>query len=211
MRIVITFVLLSLSIISQGQMTKDSLLRKMADEVCVELQDLDLKGKSRDKIEMELGMAMMPIVFKYEKDIDKTFGIQLKGEKDGQAIGKLLGVQLVKSCPTFLNFFLENPEVTQEIVNENDDSMDEELGILSKKGTLEKIVKGEFTYLQIKSLDGKTEKLWWLEHFEGADGLLKAPNDFLNKTYVFKYTEKEVYNSVLNDYIKVKILAGIGD
>jgi hypothetical protein len=211
MRIIITFVLLSLSIFSQGQMTKDSLLRKMADEVCVELQGLDLKGKSREKIEMELGMAMMPVVFNYEKEIDKTFGIKLKGEKDGQAIGKLLGVQLVKSCPTFLNFFLENPEVTKEIVNENDESMDEELGILSKKGTLEKIVKGEFTYLQVKSQDGKTEKFWWLEHFEGADGLLKSPNDFLNKTYVFKYTEKEVYNAVLNDYIKVKILIGIGD
>jgi hypothetical protein len=211
MRIIVTFILLSLSVISHGQMTKDSLLRKMADEVCVELQGLDLKGKSREKIEMELGMAMMPIVFKYEKEIDKTFGIKLKGEKDGQAIGKLLGVQLVKSCPSFLNFFLENPEVTQEIVNENDDSMDEELGIMSKKGTIEKIVKGEFTYLQIKGVDGKTEKLWWLEHFEGADDLLKSPNSFLNKTYEFKYTEKEIYNAVLNDYIKIKILSRIGE
>jgi hypothetical protein len=54
---------------------------------------------------------------------------------------------------------------------------------------------------------GRTEKLWWLEYFEGADGLVSKA--LLSKNVTVRYIEKEVYSAALKDYIIIKVIIGI--
>src|SRR5215468_10043422 len=76
-------------------------------------------------------------------------------------------------------------------------------------GTLRKIVGGDFSYLQVEDTKGKIEKLWWMEYFEISEILLTDPNGLLNKPITVKYTEREVFNSMVGDYVKIKIIRRI--
>ena len=53
------------------------------------------------------------------------------------------------------------------------------------------------------------EKLWWMEYFEGSGRLITNAGDMLNKDVKVKYTEKEIYNATLKEYIKIKVIAGL--
>jgi len=63
--------------------------------------------------------------------------------------------------------------------------------------------------LKVEDTKGKIEKLWWMEYFQGSKTLLTDPNSRLNKPITVKYTEREVFNSTLGDYVKIKIITGI--
>ena len=78
------------------------------------------------------------------------------------------------------------------------------------KGTLVKIVKGDFTCIHIRTPQGKVEKLWWMQYFEGANALMDGTN-LLNKYLVISYSEHEVYNAAQKDYVKIKVIKNMAD
>jgi hypothetical protein len=72
-----------------------------------------------------------------------------------------------------------------------------------------KIVGGDLTYLQVEDDKGKVEKLWWMEYFDGSNVLAADPQRRLNKPIKVKFVEKEIFNSTLKDYVKVKVITGV--
>jgi hypothetical protein len=81
----------------------------------------------------------------------------------------------------------------------------------SLSGTLVKIEGQPFTYLLIRTKTGKMEKLFWMDHFEGAEKLSTEGKNLLNKEIRVGYKEQEVYDQVNNDYRKIKVLTGFGN
>jgi hypothetical protein len=79
----------------------------------------------------------------------------------------------------------------------------------SISGKLVKVVSGDFTHLQIEDLKGKVERVWWLEYFDGSNKLMTDPQGQLNKLIKVNYVEREMFNSTLKDYVKIKVITGI--
>ncbi len=203
----ILFCCLALLVITasvNAQVSKDSLLKLMSKETCTEITNKDFSGKNMDELQMELGLAMMPVVLKYQEELQTVFGISGIEDQSGmEKMGMEIGLQLAKDCPAFLKMFVNNPGALKEIVGNNTDA-----AVMSISGTLLKVVTGDFTYIQIKDASGKTEKLWWMEYFEGSSKLTGAAT-MVNKQVKAKYIEKEIYNATLKEYIKIKVITGL--
>lgn len=186
-----------------AQMSKDSLIKVMSKETCEDISNKNFSGKSMDELQMELGLAMLPIISKYEAELKSVLEVSIDDQKGLENMGRLVGLQLAKDCPAFLKMFMSNPQAIKDaagMITENSSA--------SISGTLLKIVPGDFAYIQVKDGSGKTEKIWWMEYFEGSDKLTNSPQNYLNKAVKVNYIEKEMYNSTLKEYVKVKILTG---
>lgn len=177
----------------------------MARETCEEIGKKDLSNKTMEELQVELGFAMIPVVTKYQDELQTVLGVNLEDQQGLENMGRQIGMQLAKDCPAFLKIFANNPGVVKEI---NSRPGKETTGG-SVSGTLLKIVPGDFSYIQVKDAAGKIEKIWWMEYFEGSDKLTTNAQKYLNKPVKVNYTEKEVYNSILKEYVKVKIITGV--
>ncbi len=185
-----------------GQISKDSLVSLISSETCRTLEAKDFKNKTKDQLEMELGLAMMPQVANYSDEIKKYYGFDGEDMNKLEELGKDVGMKLAVQCPVFLKMFMDNPDALKEYAGSESEAR-------SISGTLIKVVKSDFSYLQVKDENGKMEKIWWMEYFEGSDKLMSDPNKLLNKPVKIKYIEKEMYNATLNEYIKVKVITAL--
>lgn len=186
---------------ASAQLSKDSLFKIIAKETCEEIAKKDLSGKNMDELQMELGLAMMPTILKYTEQL-KSFGFDLEDQQSMMEMGKEVGMKLATDCPSFLKVFANNPGVLKEAL-----AKDEPVSKTSTlSGTLIKIVPGDISYIQVRDASGKLQKIWWMEYFQGSDKLMNESAKYLNKTVKLGYTEKEIYNATLKDYVKVKVL-----
>ncbi len=188
-----------------AQVSKDSLLKVIVKETCTDITGKDFSGKSMEEIEMELGLAMMPIMVKYQEELQTAYGTGIEDQAGMEKMGMEVGLQLAKDCPAFLKMFAGNPAVIKDRAVRNNAAVE----MKTINGTLLKIVHGDFSYLQVKDPAGKIEKLWWMEYFEGSGRLITNAGDMLNKDVKVKYTEKEIYNATLKEYIKIKVITGL--
>jgi len=102
------------------------------------------------------------------------------------------------NCPIFLTIIAARPELI------NNTNLNPERSL---EGKLMQIQEGDFTSIQVKLSNGRTEKLWWMEFFEGADTL--GSKELVSKKVSVRYIEKEVYNAAIKDYIIIKVITGI--
>lgn len=187
-----------------AQASKDSLLKVIVKETCTDISGKDFSGKSMEEIEMELGLAMMPIMVKYQEELQAAYGTGIEDQAGMEKMGMEVGLQLAKDCPAFLKMFAGNPAVIKERAGKNTAAE-----LKTVNGKLLAIVHGDFSYLQVKDATGKIEKLWWMEYFEGSGRLITNAGEMLNKDVKVKYSEKEIYNATLKEYIKIKVIAGL--
>lgn len=177
---------------------RDSLLVQMARETCTEIKSKDFSKISAEDLEMELGMAMMPLFAKYSNEIRDVFNVDLANQSDVTAFGQEIGIRLVTECPEFIRIFANR---------KNGQTVESSAGTGTVTGKLQKVVDGEFTHILVKDQRGKIEKLWWFDYFEGAEFLRDKSN--LDKSFRVSYTEREVYSSMLKDYVKIRVITGM--
>lgn len=88
--------------------------------------------------------------------------------------------------------------------------LDDEEKIKSVEGKFVRLEQqGIFNQFIIKFNNGKEEKLWWFEFFEGADEFISKPDSFKNGKLFVKYRGTKVYDASLNDYRVIKIVTGL--
>ena len=174
----------------------------MANDVCAEVSHADISTKSADQIKTMIGLATIKVVAAHQAELMAS-GINMTDPIVGKAFGSRLAMQLVGQCPAFFMALARNPDLMQAV----NAASNSPAGTIS--GILRKIVGGDFSYLQVEDTKGKIEKLWWMEYFQGSKTLLTDPDSRLNKPITAKYIEREVFNSTLGDYVKIKIITGI--
>ena len=186
-----------------AQTSKDVVIKQVTKETCDELSKADFSNKSTNEFKLALGLALVKVVAAHQAEL-KTIGVSVSEPQSLEKIGNDVGVQLVTTCPSFLAALTENPNTVKELLD-NDRASTK--GSIS--GKLVKVVSGDFTHLQIEDLKGKVERVWWLEYFDGSNKLMTDPQGQLNKVIKVDYVEREMFNSTLKDYVKIKVITGI--
>jgi len=190
---------------SQAQAPKDSLMKLVTKEVCVELTSKTFTAKSMDELQMEVGLAFMPVLMRHKDALEKELGADLNNEEGMTKLGQDIGMRLVTECPAFLKI-MSSMDVKAMNKSSKVSAPDAEGSIT---GTLLKVVPGEISHLLVKDAKGKQVKIWWMDYFEGSDDMADNPQKVMNKKVTVEYAEKEVYSAALKQYVKIKVATSI--
>ncbi|MEP6674188.1 MAG: hypothetical protein ABJA78_03510 [Ferruginibacter sp.] len=204
--IIISVLFVSFAFITNAQTgtPKDSLMKQMSKEVCEEMSKGDTTApQSMDELQMKLSQAFAPLLSKYMDQL-QALNIDISSPEEMESLGREIGIRLVASCPMFYKFLSTNSGALKQFSKERSAPAKSTVN-----GVLLKIVPGDFSYLQVKTKANKIEKIWWMEYFEGSNVLTEKPASLLNKNVTITYVEKEIYNSTLKDYVKVKVAVAI--
>jgi hypothetical protein len=193
--------LFSLAAMSSRAQSDSALRKKISKDFCIEFSKVSGTIKKED-LEMELGMVILPLLSKYNDEIKSQWHLDPADKEDLEKIGYRIGQDAALDCATFRNFIKENMDAIGNTSEEENKSL---------SGILVKIEGQPFTYLLIRTKTGKMEKLFWMDHFEGAEKLSTEGKNLLNKEIRVGYKEQEVYDQVNNDYRKIKVLTGFGN
>jgi hypothetical protein len=197
---------------AKAQMSKDSLVKKLAQEVCIDLEKKDFSKIKKSQLEEELGLALLPAITKYENEIKEVYKVdEVMEAKTMETVGRDIGMKLVSVCPSFLKIFAkglaeDDEKDTATKVTEEEVAKVE---VKSVFGMLMSITQNQVAILQVKDRTGKITKIIWLEQFVGSDLLQANAAKFLNKPVTIKFTEREVYNATTKKYTKMKVAYAI--
>ena len=180
-----------------AQAAGEGLTKQITKEACVELSKLDFSKQTADELKVSLGLVLVKVMGQHEGDL-KSYGINTSDPKSLERLAMDVGMRLVTDCPAFYDALSKNPNTVRDL------ALSESAARVS--GKLLKIVGGEFTHLLVEDPSGKIEKLWWMEYFNGSNALLISPQSQLNRSFRFTYVEREIFNSTLKDYVKVKVI-----
>lgn len=184
---------------------KDSLLKTMCSEMCVELSKKVKSNKKVDNLETEIGLIMLPSISKHSKEIKEIYGTDPFEGNTMEIVGEDLGGKLAVDCPAFIELLANNSEATADLIS----GKKSEKTTGSLKGSFVKINNAELSFIEVKTDNGKVEKLYWMEYFEGSNDLINTPQKFANKSVAVKYVEREMYKPALKDYSKIKVITSI--
>jgi len=173
--------------------------QRMADDFCKELDKQNIP-ETWDESSMEkISLAMMPVATKYADEFKKEYGVELKTQKDFEEFGRIMGEEAGRSCPKFKKM-MENMMSTK---------VEEVKSTTSFDGTFAGLdTSGSFAFFKVKGADGREQKIWWFEHFNGAE-LLTNSQTLANKKVTVVYVEREVYEPKVKDYVKIKVASGL--
>lgn len=187
---------------SAQKMSKDSLLNLISDEVCVEMSKSTDKLK-KENIDQQLGLMLMPAILKHLDEIQAIYKIEDINEKNMYEVGKDVGMRLAVKCESFLKLVSNNLEEFQSFGTSKKKNTKSSSTV---SGNFVKLTTAEISYFEVKTISGKTEKLFWMGYFDGADDLSTSVTSLTNKKVRVEYEEKEVYKPSLKDYIKIKVV-----
>ena len=179
------------------------LTKKLARETCQEIKQVDFSQKTPDEMKLALGLPLVTVFGRHQDEI-RAAGYNLMDQKSSEKLGNDVGIQLAFECPDFMNTIMKNPKALTDLAQRGKDAP---TGVIS--GTLMNVAGGDFSYLQVADDKGKIEKLWWMEYFDGANLLATNSQNRLNKPIRVHFVEKEMFNSTLKDYVKIKVITGI--
>lgn len=193
----ITLIALFLAVLPITAIAQKTLGQRMADDFCKELDKRNISEVWDESSMEKIGLAMMPLATKYADEFKKEYGIELKTQKDFDEFGRVVGEEAGKSCPKFQKM-MENMMSSK---------VEEVKSTTSLDGTFIGLdASGSFAFFKVKGADGREQKIWWFEHFNGAELLNNTLN---NKKVTVVYVEREVYEPKLKDYVKIKVAAGL--
>jgi len=156
---------------------------------------------TKDNMTVEMGAMIVPLMSRYNNDVKSYWGIDMSSKEGIRSFGEKVGQLAALKCPAFLTFIKNN---LQEIVSENGQGASK-----TYSGKILKIEGQPFVYLLVQNNQGRTDKLYWLEYFEGANRLTTQPASGLNKTVTIFYKEMEVYQAVEKEYKTIKVISKI--
>lgn len=188
------------STIGFGQSDKE--IKKASSLTCDCLNTKDLKKASTEKIQMELGLCMIEALS--ELDLD----IALTDEGKMEEIGGKIGLEMVSSCPAFVEMMgammADDPEGMAELMEDNDQLYVKEAGVTkSVSGKLTEINKEQFVTINIENETGKITTLYWFEYFPGANTL---EENKIGSSINVSFEEREYYMPKFEQYLTIKVI-----
>lgn len=193
-----TLLVLSVLLISSSFSQTDAQVTEISEATCECLKEKDLEGANMNKIQIELGMCMLPAM--------EESGMEFSASdvSNMEEIGEKVGVKLAFSCPEFMELIggisEDHPDEFNELMEEHSSQE-----TMFSRGTVLEVESEKFVMLKILNEDGKKEIYYWMEHFEGSE-LLYRSERLLRKGVKIEYVELEVYSPAIEDYTKIKIL-----
>ena len=150
---------------------------------------------SKENLTMEVGLLIVPLFSKYKDQIKAEWGLDVNNSDDLEKIGEKVGQISTLGCPAFLNFIKNN----MDAFNENTESSK------TYTGKIIRVEGAPFTYLLLQNKAGKTDKIYWMEFFEGSNELADNIKGITNTRVTIHYKEIEVYDAVVKEYKNIKV------
>ena len=172
---------------------QEATLDKIAKETCEYLNEVDFKSLSKKDLEIKLGIQIIKLYSKYEKEL-KSEGLEFELNEDQKGIesyAEKVAFSMIKFCPEVLAAFADDGE----------DEMEEVESILYLEGEIKKISGEELYVIEIKDISGKTQKFLWLNNFEGSDELIELDKKVKGKKVKIFYEDVEYFSPKLKEYI----------
>jgi hypothetical protein len=177
-----------------------TLQQKLSADFCTELEKLNLSDEFSEINMQKIGLAMIPVITKYDKEIKKELGNKLETQEDFKEVGELIGQDAALTCPKFR-------KMTQNMLEKQ---LEPEATSESLEGTFVGVENsGMIVLLRVKEASGREQKIWWMEYFEGSETLIKTPELMKNKKVSITYIEREIYDPKNKDYVKVKVVTSM--
>ena len=156
---------------------------------------------TKDNMTVEMGVMIVPLMTRYSNDVKNYWGIDMSSKEGIRSFGEKVGQLAALKCPAFLTFIKNN---LQDIVLENGTDAGR-----TYTGKILKIEDQPFVYLVAQNSQGRTDKFYWLEYFEGANRLSTQPAASLNKAVTISYKEMEVYQAAEKEYKTIRVISKI--
>jgi hypothetical protein len=197
MKKIILLLFITQSLFAQ-KLSKEQLVSKISEGTC---ECISKKEVTRENLEMNLGICMLEDFSKYEKDIEKHYGKNTISDKSKmETLGRDVGVQMAKKCPSFLKLIMEN------LADEDDEDIYEEEPSIT--GSFFQIKSEQFITFSIKEASGRTVEFILLNNFDNSflltENLLKT-NDIVEVVYY----ELEMFDAKIKKFVTYKIVSDI--
>lgn len=181
---------------------QETTLDKVSLEICeyFEANKEEMDKMSYDEKVANFGLKMMESYIDHKDELEKE-GIKFdlsKGGSEGEKIGELIGLNMVKHCPAFILALGEEYIENDESFEGNDAEV--------IKGKIKKITGEDLYVLEIKDTEGKTQKFVWLTNFEGSDELIELEDKSKGKKVEVSYKNIEFFSPKLKEYIVKKTI-----
>lgn len=189
------------------------ILDELAKKSCECMNDIDTT-QEKTAIQMKMGLCMIREAMPYKKELKKKYNIDLDhiDRSVGQALGQLIGARMIMVCPEKFSQLV--PMVRQQLAEER--QAKGEVAVVEEtkpvvveqqlEGTITEVKGTEFATVILKDANNREQKLLWLQYFTNAELLTTNLEGLKAGKVTVWYTESEIYNVQLKDYIKYKVI-----
>jgi hypothetical protein len=203
-RSLILFATLALTINFKCTVAQD-VVEKITIKACECMLSVDTTLNA-DAQEEQLGVCILKCASPYKKELKSKYGINfdLSDKEAMEKVGELVGIQMAKDCP---NTLLRLTSITSKTKDDASTGGNEKTQLMV--GNVTDIQNEQFRTVLFKEINGREQKLLWLEYFPNAQLLDGDMPTLKTRELKINYIEKEFYNPKIKDYIKYKIIVGV--
>lgn len=192
----LTFFWVSLNGFAQtSPQAKDSLMKLMSAQVCTEVSKIDPAKLNQESLEQALMLAMIPVVAEHQSALEQILDVKASEPQSFEKFGNELGMELLKSCPAFLQVAMNNSN------DATSGGAQPATGQVS--GKLLKVQTGAMNSFELLNDEGKLLTIWCTRHFEGDQKL--ADMNHIGKNIQVEYVTEKVYDFLTGSYREIFI------
>lgn len=192
--ITITLTLFSLNTFSQEYMDK------IAQQTCDCLSKI-ADTTNAERMYMELGVCMIKASEPYKKQLKKDYDIDFNNiEKEGEALGKIVGFKMATVCPDGL-IRLSKMAETEPKENKKE--------ALISIGKVTQIDREVFVVFSVFDNSGKSMKFYWLTSAESNIDLANNYKTLIESDVKIKYYTKEFFDPKIGEYRNFNVIEKI--
>ncbi len=154
-----------------------------------------VKENKSDLTKEDLGGCLLLSAKEYKEQLVKDYDLNLEAldGESGEKLGKAIGSRMAFICPTLV----------ASLGNISNKNKIEEFEIFGK---VKSIKEEAIVILELKTDEGKTEKLFWLSFVDSSFDLQNNYSELQDKSVEATYVNQEIFDPRINEYRKVKVL-----
>ncbi len=204
------FTIIGLNALLAQSDKETKLLDKLSNEACAEINKTEFSKKDNvSETEMKLGMALLPALTNHSQEIKDVWGLNIANQDDSRKVGEKLGAYMVFRCDKFKKLALQLAGNDEFVKDLPDKSQSSGTAMNEVKGMLDKIEGTDVNSIFVKTDEGETIKLLWLEKCEGSDLLENFLASGKSNHYKIRYQVMSIFQPKTKTYQTVKVITGI--
>ena len=202
-----TYLLIVLLIFTNFSFAQDDeeLKDKLFDDIalgtceCLNRKNLDFSDMEQGTLEMEFGFCVLESYGKLKKEADKLINVSFSDEKSLEQLGIDVALKMMTHCPDYMSVIAGNYAA---------DDFEEGKEDIIIVGNITNMQESQFNTIEIMDTDNRTQKVLWLEYFEG-DNLISDFNKLKKSKVKITCYETELYDPKIKEYRNFKVIKKI--
>lgn len=177
-----------------AQSNKSPFSDSLVSDFCTIFSNGSIEAEN-ENTSAEIGLMILPLITKYKDQIKSEWGFDINEPQELRKASEKIGQLAAVGCPAFLDF----------VKNNMDNLKSESKSAKLFKGKLVKVEGSPFSYLLVQNKAGKTDKIYWMEFFEGSNLISAKHGVTVNKTVSVSFRETEMYDAASQEYRNIKV------